>query len=168
MVLDPRSRKPKEKRVGFFPLPFLIIFFIILVSKIFIEYDDEGVPQLATWRTEKLQKELDDLGEAEQYALKAIRPGYFPCYSCRVSGLDSSHIFLIANQIWRYGMTTKGQEGRYRDLARRNLYYEIQFTGTIGECLKEERRKIYEYAIHPENISREKPLIRPPGNKKYQ
>jgi hypothetical protein len=46
-----------------------------------------------------------------------------------------------------------------------DLFFVTQFRGTYSECLKEEKRKIYLYALLPENQARRIPLIRPPGNK---
>ena len=153
------------------PLPFIIILMITIITlgivymgkKPFIEYDSEGNPKLAEWRKEKLIKELDDFESAEQYVLFASMSGVFPCYSC----VGKKTIYLHTGQIWKYGITTKSQSGRYTNnwLEKMNLKYQIQFEGTIPECLREERIKIYSYAIHPENIIRKKPLIRPPGNK---
>ncbi len=162
--------KPPPKTTTPNPYPWYILLFLLMgiaivymSKKPFIEYDDNGQPQLAEWRQEKLNKELEDLEEAEQYVLLASKSGIYPCYSC----IDKTTIKLYVGQTWKYGITTKGKKGRYDDswLKTMNLKYVIQFEGSISECLREERIKIYHYALHPENIVREKPLIRPPGNK---
>ncbi len=120
-------------------------------------------PELAPWRKEKFERELQELDDAEQYVLMVRIPGTFPCYSC----VDKTEIFLTAGEVWRYGVTRKGQDGRYRDgLPYSNLVYLAQFQGTLQECLKEEKQKIYHYPLLPENLKRKKPLIRPPGNKR--
>jgi len=157
---------PKPKPSGKSPLHFIIALVILacvgLATKHFIEKDKDGNPQLAEWRQEKLQKELNDLDEAEQYVLVAKRNGTFPCYSCP----NSTTIELEIWEIWRYGVTSKGEKGRYRNsLEGTNLMYLVQFEGNIAECMKEEKRKIYHYALLPENLKRAVPLIRPPGNK---
>ena len=135
----------------------------IVASDSFITYDENGIPQLAKWRQEKLAKELDDLDGAEQYVLRALDNSYYPCYSCP----NTDSIYLTINQVWKYGITTKGEYGRYRGrLTKKRLRYIIQFEGTLTECLKEQKRKIYGYGVLPENLARTSPLIRPPGNKR--
>ena len=121
------------------------------------------MPRLAKWREKKMIKEIDDLDWAEQYVLRAGKNGWHPCFSCP----DTEHIWLHVGEVWKYGTTTKGQNGRYGNrLKGMMLNYEIQYEGALVDCLKEEKRKIYGYAILPENLKRSKPLIRPPGNKK--
>ncbi len=127
----------------------------------YIDWED-GNPVLAPWRKEKLEQELQEIDNAEQYALKAGIPGYYPCYSCP----KDSKIWLNLNEIWKYGVTSKSQAGRYRSgLPAPNLYYTVQYEGTISDCLKQEKIQIYHYPLLPENIVREIPLNRPPGNK---
>jgi hypothetical protein len=46
-----------------------------------------------------------------------------------------------------------------------NLLYQVEYKGTVEDCLIQEAHKIYNYATLPENLKRAKPLIRPPGNK---
>lgn len=145
-------------------LPLAVIAFpLVFAAKSFIEFDENGMPRLAKWREQKMVKEINDLDQAEQYALRAGRSGWHPCYSCP----DTTHIWLNIGEIWKYGTTTKGQKGRYgTKLKAQLLNYEIQYEGTLADCLKEEKRKIYGYALLLENLQRTKPLIRPPGNKK--
>lgn len=45
------------------------------------------------------------------------------------------------------------------------MIYLVQYKGSIQECLKQEKTKIFNYATLPENLKRETPIIRPPGNK---
>lgn len=124
--------------------------------------EKEGTVELAPWRQEKLQRELDEIDNAEQYVLLTIKSGIYPCYNC-----PNATILLNANNVWKYGVTRKQEKGRYGQnaLEKAGLKYFIQFTGTYSACLKEEKRKIYFYATLPENLVREIPLIRPPGNK---
>jgi hypothetical protein len=164
MVKIHQPPKPIKRRRSNTPLLLLLLAACLITFgfRHFLEYDSNGDAQLAPWRKAKLQEELQQLNQAEQYALKATRPGYFPCFSC--VGKDS--IFLHVNQVWKYGITRYNQQIRYANLLQgKNLRYEIQFTGSLEACLKEEKRKIYFYAILPENLSRPTPLIRPPGNK---
>lgn len=153
-----RGNKPKP--------PFILIILIVIalfMASPFIEYDEHGVPQLAKWRQEKLAKELDEIRGAEQYVLLTLENGIYPCYSC----IGATTIYLRKGQVWKYGMTTKGEKGRYQNkLPGQRLFYLTEFEGTVEECLIEERKKIYLYALLPENLVRETPLIRPPGNKR--
>lgn len=163
--VKPKKKKPPPNRFPWyiFLVGLIGISIVFMAKRPFVVYDDNGQPQLSEWRKEKLEKELKNLEHAEQYVLLATMSGTYPCFSC----IDKATIRLRKNQIWKYGITTKGKEGRYEEnwLRTMNLKYVIQFEGTITECLREERIKIYNYAIHPENIIRKKPLIRPPGNK---
>jgi hypothetical protein len=110
-----------------------------------------------------MEKELWELENAEQYVLLARNSGHFPCYSCG----RQAKIFLFAGEVWRYGVTRKGEKGRYSTgLPHKELIYLIQYEGTLQDCLKQEKMKIYRYALLPENIKRTPPLIRPPGNKR--
>lgn len=128
----------------------------------FLEIRD-GRPVLAPWREEKLLKELEEIDEAVQYALVATVAGTYPCYHCSDG---QTTIRLETGHIWKYGATRKGEAGRYRgQFPDQRLFFVIQFSGTYSECLKAEKRKIYRYALLPENQARAVPLIRPPGNK---
>lgn len=123
----------------------------------------DGEPVLAPWREEKMLRELEEIDDAVQYALIVTKSGLYPCYSC-VAGQTT--IYLETGHTWKYGVTRKGEAGRYRgQLPSDGLFFVTQFSGTYSECLKEEKRKIYMYGVHPENLAREVPLIRPPGNK---
>ena len=162
-LLTPATHEEIPNGFPKWPLLLFIGFLIFLTSKPFLEYDEEGTPRLAFWRQQKMEKEIEELDEAEQYVIVAAITGNYPCYSC----VTSKTIFLSKGEIWKYGMTTKGKSGRYGNkLEPMNLLYIVQFKGTIEQCLKEERRKIYQYALLPENLKRKSPLIRPPGNKK--
>ena len=163
-----RMPLPKERQPPFNPLSILamlaILFIIGLTLKPFLEVDDKGRVRLAKWRKEKLEKELKDLDKAEQYVLRAKRSGIFECFSCP----NSNTIYLSTGQVWKYGVTTKGERGRYATtLEGKNLLYRIQLTGTLEECLKSEKIKIYNFAILPENLARDTPLIRLTRNINY-
>ena len=127
-----------------------------------IEYVN-GQPQLTAKRQQQLDKKLSELDEAEQYALVATTEGMFPC-------LHSGHAlyYLHIGEIWKYGITVKGERGRYtaQFLQDNGVSYIIQFKGTVAECLKEEQRKLFAYPLLPENLARveEYRLLRPPYN----
>ena len=143
---------------------FLGLIFIVAVWKgvDFLELNETGELVLSTKRKAKLEKNLKELEEGEQYALIVVKEGLFPCYSC----LKTSTIQLFPGQIWKYGVTSKGEQGRYKgNLPVPNLLYKTQFVGMLQDCYMEEQRKIFSYALLPENTVRDNPLIRPPGNK---
>ncbi len=168
MVSSPPSPPPPEikKKKSVLPIAVGSLFLLALILVPFIEFDELGNPRLSQKREDKLKKELDDLDEAEQYVLTASLPGYYPCFSCMESGVDSAQVYLLKGEVWKYGKTTKGEKGRYRNsLSALNLDYTTQFRGTLPECLKQEKIKIYGYPLLPECLKRNFHLIRPPGNK---
>jgi hypothetical protein len=125
--------------------------------------DQDGNKVLAPHRQKKLDKELKEIDNAAQYVLVADKTGYFPCYTCPDgSGL----IYLYKGEVWKYGMTRKGENGRYpkQNYGAPNLRFLIQFQGTVSECLKMEKIKIYSYPLLPEAEKRDFTLIIPPGN----
>ncbi|MEM6696816.1 MAG: hypothetical protein AAF599_00370 [Bacteroidota bacterium] len=129
----------------------------------FLEQDEDGNIQISKERQEKMERELEEYENAEQYALLAERDDYYPCPSCKNRG----RIFLFKGEVWKYGVTTKKQAGRYPNgLPAENLTYLVQLRGNIYQCLAEEKRKIYQYPILPENLKRTVPSLRPPGNQR--
>ena len=149
---------PKPKSSKLFWLSSLLFLSSILLWMGIQEPSKDLDPQ----RAEKLQKELEELENAEQYVLLASQNTWYPCFPCT----GKKRIFLLRGQVWKYGVTRKGEAGRYgKSLAQQNLIYVRQYQGPWQECLKQEKIKIYNYAVHPENLAREQPLIRPPGNK---
>jgi hypothetical protein len=162
--LDSFSGEP-FKRIFFLIMGLLaIVLFVIIcmAGKDFIVWRD-GKPELADWRKEKLDDEIHRLRNAEQYVLVAGIPGEYPCFNC----FGKRKIFLNPNEVWKYGTTTVGREGRYRDgLPHPGLIYIVEFEGPIQLCLEREKVQIYGYATLPENIKRPRHLKRPPGNKR--
>lgn len=128
----------------------------------FLEVDPSGEVQISAQREMQLKKRLKRLNHAEQYVLIAEFNGWYPCYHCGTS--DS--IYLLAGEVWRYGVTMRGEKGRYGlSLKDKQLAYIVQFRGSVQDCLVQEAIKIYTYPKLPENLKRATPLIRPPGNK---
>jgi hypothetical protein len=82
--------------------------------------------------------------------------------------VDSSRIFLHIGEIWKYGVTINGEQVRYtkNELIEKGLLYLPQLQGSLQRCLSEERKKIIEYPLLPENLTRkpEYRLARPPAN----
>jgi len=101
------------------------------------------------------------MDDGEQYVLEATMDTWYPCYNCP----GKKEIFLNIGEVWKYGYTSKGEMRRNgTEHTAMNLKYVVQFRGAVSECMKEERKKIYHYALLPENLQRVNPLIRPPGN----
>lgn len=124
-------------------------------------------PKLDPKDEAKLFKRLNEIDEAEQYALIAIDRGWYPC-----NHQGRAVFYLLPGEVWKYGTTTKGQFGRYsiKYLAGVNVSYLLQFRGSISECLKEEQLKLFYYPYLPENLARPEKdqLPRPPYNSKMQ
>lgn len=122
-----------------------------------------GEPKLRVKRQEELKKQIEEIEDAEQYALKVEMPGWYDCYLC-----PGRKIFLNAFAIWKYGVTRKGEKVRYsKDFLRKGrLRYEVQFRGNYTQCLIEEKRKLFNYPLMPENLQRPDSLklVLPPGN----
>lgn len=126
--------------------------------------NEDGEEVLSPERQGKLDRELDEFDNAVQYALFATVDGYYPCYTCPDGSVT---IFLYEGEVWRYGSTRKGKEGRYpnENYGASNLFYAEQFWGNEMECRKMEKVKIYKYPLLPEALKRGIKLLRPPGNK---
>jgi hypothetical protein len=124
----------------------------------------DGEISLSPERQAKLDGELEEIDNAVQYALVVTVDGLYPCYSC-TNGQKT--IFLNFGEVWKYGVTRKGQEGRYPNgnYGAPNLLFVRQVIGTYSECLKAEKTMIYSYPLLPQTQARDFILIRPPGNK---
>jgi hypothetical protein len=152
---------PPQKRSTHKRWPIMLLLFGAAAFSYLCFYSDL-VEKLSPERAAKLQKELEEFDNAEQYVLLATNDGWYPCFPC----VEKKLIFLKKGNIWKYGVTRKGEASRYgKSLSDKNLIYFTEYEGTLQECLKQEKIKIYGYAIHPENLARKVPLIRPPGNK---
>jgi len=142
-----------------------------------VVYDEDGKPSLSPKRKQKLEDDISKLQqreEAEQYALLARYNGWYPCLKCQ-----QDSIYLLVDEVWRYGSTSFSKEGRYPSgvfykhgkwkLTEEDLDYAIEFHGNYQECLVEEKKKIFNYPLLPECLNRNKTmeifLVRPPGNK---
>lgn len=162
--LKPGQTKTEPVRKS---LPWRLLAFAAAVMAAVLTFDDVvewvgGEPQLKKKREEQMHKELRELQEAEQYALIAKQSKFYPCLKCPIPA-----IFLHVGEVW-YGVTRKGQDGRYhRDfLIQNDLDYIPQYRGSLQKCLEEEKRKIFQYPLLPENLARPplQRLAKPPGN----
>ena len=162
----PELPKPETQIQANYRLPFTVFALFLVAIILFpkIEYDEEyGKPKLHPKEEEKLRRRLLEIDDSEQYALLAETDGWYPCLH---SG--RSIFYLKAGEVWKYGVTSKGQLGRYKTdfLIRNNVSYFTQFNGTFSECLKQEQIKLFNYPYLPENLARSKAerLPRPPFN----
>ncbi len=161
----PPVSSQETKPGGFSPFFIAVIAFLIrcaLEWSDVIEYID-GEPRLTAKHQNQLQKKLNELEEAEQYALIASKEGYYPC-------LHSGHAlyFLHIGEVWKYGVTTKGERGRYTGqfMLKNSVSYSVQYKGTLSECLQREQIQLFSYPLLPENLARPENdrLLRPPYN----
>ncbi len=107
----PELPKPEIKTGRSFLLPFVILAAGILAIALFpkIGFEEEyGRPKLHPKEEERLLKRLMEIDDSEQYALIAKKDGWYPCLH---SGRTT--FFLKAGEVWKYGVTSKGQFGRY-------------------------------------------------------
>lgn len=152
-----KKRKPRKP-------PFLWAFFAIIACSLVLFAAVADLENLAPERLGKLlglYKKFEE--KAEQYALVANFDGFYNCPSCP----DGAKIWLKTGEIWKYGVSVNGETGRYSKifLKSNQLVYKIEFVGSITECYKMEKLKIFTYPFLPENVQRgEKKLFRPPGN----
>lgn len=160
-VRDPASESPGRHPFSL-RLWAILGTFMMLCLGLYFMYDPEPIRDIDPERKEKLLRELHKIDNAEQYVLLAMETDFYPCLNCGNRGV----IFLRSNEVWRYGVTRNGRNIRYPglELSEARLRYVVQFRGTLAECLKQEKIKIYNYAVHPENLRRSFRLIRPPGN----
>jgi len=155
------------KPLLFLLMTLLLFTFTILFSKRTFEevviYDKEGKPQLAPERLEKLKEDTTSVNKCHQYSLFATKSDWYPCYTC----MDTSFVFLLRGEVWRYGKHCPKDRPRYSDdlLKSMKLKYKIEFKGNLLQCTKMEKQKIYTYPLLPENLKRKKPLGHPAGNK---
>ncbi len=127
-----------------------------------VEYVN-GEAQLTEKHQKQLEKKLNELEDAEQYALVATKDGFFPC-------LHSGFVryYLHVGEVWKYGVTTKGERGRYSSeyILNNSVAYIVQFKGTLSDCYQAEQIQLFSYPVLPENLARQEMyrLLRPPNN----
>lgn len=165
------KRKGSREHIFWILLGAGFLFFVYLLasgeseaSSSPITIDESGNVKLTPEREAKMRREIEEIENAEQYALIAAISKHFPCYSC-VNGVNI--LFLNKGEVWKYGVTRKGERIRYPGghYGATDLIYVQQYKGNYAECLKKEKLKIYEYPLLPEARRRSTILPRPPGNK---
>ncbi len=122
----------------------------------------------------------------EQYVLRVKIAGMYPVLQRTYNGLPEikEYIWLNVDESWRCGATAYGEAGRYPNgvffvskdrktkLTKKELEYEVEFSGTLMEVFIEEKIKIYTYSLLPECIARVKAggmfLAIYPGNKVHK
>lgn len=172
------KRDNKFIRIGMLAILFLLAFYYlyrprqdnIITDQKNLNWDDvafideQGELQLKEWRAQDLNRQVEELEQAEQYVLLARTDGHYICYHC-----SSGTCFLKKGMVWKYGVTRKGMSGRYKTkwLIGMNLLYLAEFQGTYQECLIQEKSKIMLYPLHQDNLVRNiaERMARPPGNK---
>lgn len=123
----------------------------------------EGAWELKPERMAERERQIKKPNQAEQYALRAKKAGYYPCLHNH-----TKVIFLKIGEIWKYGVTVNGEKVRYttKYLQENDLLYVIEFSGDYAQCLAQEKLKLFNYPLLPENLARTDSLrlILPPGN----
>ena len=127
------------------------------------EKNEEGELSLSKSWAESVGKKVEQHQQHELYMLVATRDGNYLCQHC-----PTTQFFLKAGEVYRYGTTGLGQQGRgYTEswLARNKLtFLHIQY-GDLATVKTEEALLIGNYVIHPENLAR--PLQSDPSSKTY-
>lgn len=135
---------------------------LVIFTKVYLNGEIE-MPKLKPKDEARLAKKLREIDDAEQYALVANCNGWYPCQN---NGFQT--YYLKMGEVWKYGVTTKGELGRYKGgfLFRNKVIYLVQFRGNIAECLKMEQIMLFMYPFLPENLARpvKLQLPRPPYN----
>lgn len=160
-VIEPERRTYWIRSILLIGLALLVCMAVLKWTDV-VEWAD-GEWRLKPKREAERDRQMKKIDEAEQYALIANIPGYYECLHC-----PSKRVFLKTNEIWKYGVTNQGEKQRYTTqfFEQRGLRYLVQFMGTYSQCLVEEKRKLFEYPVLPENLARPDSLrlVLPPGN----
>ncbi len=167
MGAEPINKETQNSKPGPKPMMLVLSMLILFVSVVLalrvLFSSEEDAPKLSPKDNARLAKKLREIDDAEQYALIARYDGLYPCLH---SGFQLYH--LNTGNVWKYGVTTKGEKGRYSPqfLLKNDVIYQVQFKGNIAECLKQEQIRLFLYPLLPENLSRppERRLPRPPYN----
>lgn len=159
----PQVRGASTKDQTPLPIVFIWVFLLLIAAAIFLAEEKNEAPVLKPKEKAKLDKRLREIDDSEQYALVAKADGWYPCLH---SGKTTCH--LLGGEVWKYGVTSKGQFGRYSNnfLLKNKVSYIVEFKGNFAECLKQEQIRLFDYPYLPENLARPlaERLERPPYN----
>lgn len=89
----------------------------------------EVSPKPAAQDSVRLEKRLREIDESEQYALIASVNGWYPCLHKGRPGC-----YLLSGEIWKYGVTSKGEFGRYS--AAFLMQNKVSYVFSSGEILQ--------------------------------
>lgn len=107
-----------------------LILFLLAMLSIFLlmKIWDKGNEVDSSERDQDLEARIERLQNAEQYALFALRDGYYPCSHC-----SGRSVWLNKDEVAKYGVSIN-PNGRYTDeyLRENKVYYFTQFTGTLA------------------------------------
>ena len=168
--------KKKQKHIIIF-----IIFAVLVAGALYIISQPKKAPELSPERIAKRDSAIERVikrntkkENCEQYVLTARRSGYYPVLY-RGIRIAKDSIWLNTGDVWKYGKTCVGEADRYSNLIyyydgkylldNSILRYRKQFVGSEKNCLIEEKKKIYNYPLLPECVTKKRKLLRPPGNK---
>ena len=87
------------------------------------------VPQLHPRRLGKLDKEIREIDNAEQYVLIVLKEGWYECFTC-----VGKMIYLYPGQVWKYGVTRKGDTTvRQANVVREKLAISCPVSGKLRQ-----------------------------------
>ena len=128
-----------------------------------VEKDGDGRPVLTPGRkTEIAERQKKNEEYAEQYVLRAKKPGYRICSHC-----PEGKIWLEANEIAKIGVSTNGEKRyNFEFYSTHDVYYFMEYKGDLTTAKNREIWRLGNYPLLPENQKRRQKLIYPPLNTK--
>ena len=171
-----QAAKTRSSKGLFIFLGLLISILIMSIPKSWQEATEEnekGELSLSKSWAESVGKKVEQHQQHELYMLVATRDGNYLCQHC-----STTQFFLKAGEVYRYGTTGLGQQGRgYTEswVNRHQLNYYHLATGDVATIKSKEALLIGNYVLLPENVARPLQgtaqaksywhrLVLPPGN----
>ncbi|MCB9323533.1 MAG: hypothetical protein H6571_07300 [Lewinellaceae bacterium] len=139
-------------------------FFILLSMFLFSKVWHRGEQIETSHRDQALERKKEKILKCEQYSLRALKSGWYPCTHC-----PKPLYWLNANEIAKYGYTcNKGARYTSEQLHALGVFYFIEFEGPLQEVVTMEAEKLFLYYKHPDNLRRreENRISLPPLNKR--
>lgn len=139
------SVKKKEKGKNF---PIAIILLLVPIVSMLVWHNGKFIHPKE--RDREGDRRIEKLNDCEQYSLRAISSGWYPCSHCR-----QKLFWLNKDEIAKYGHTCD-RNGRYTDeaLEEMRVYKVIEFEGDVKQVMILEIQKIFSYYALPENLKR--------------